>query len=168
MWVGGVWMAARGPDPAPAAAPEPGRKPAQPASDGSGPKPTSPTMPCSSGSKRPAPCETYHHNNRRRPTDHPQITRNDHRSYQNLAEGSALTTSPLEALRADRAPTGRRNRLHATFGTFATVALHKNLDDQVSHHIASPWDWQRSAGLRLPRALRQVRSADLTPPRGAP
>ncbi len=72
MWVGGVWMATRGPEPVPAAAPEPGRKPAQPGIGRIWPETNDSTMPCSSGSKRPAPCETHHHNNRRRPTDHPQ------------------------------------------------------------------------------------------------
>ncbi len=37
-------------------------------------RPTNPTMPCASGSKHGGPCETYHHNNRRRPTDHAPIT----------------------------------------------------------------------------------------------
>jgi len=79
MWVGGVAKSAtRGPGSDPAAAPKPGLKPAQPASDGFGPKPTTSTMPQANGSKRPAPCETYHDNNRRRPTGHGPTTPDDH------------------------------------------------------------------------------------------
>ncbi len=43
-------------------------------------------MPCFNGRRRPAPCETYHHNDRRRPTDHGPTTPDDHRPYQSFAK----------------------------------------------------------------------------------
>jgi hypothetical protein len=74
---GGVWMATRGSvRPGPAL----GRAHAGPA----GIRRLWPknqinlTMPRASGRKRPTPCETYHDNNRRRPTDHSPITPDDH------------------------------------------------------------------------------------------
>ena len=114
---GGVWMATRGPGPVPAAAPEPGLTPTQPASDGSGPKPTTSTMPQASGSKRTAPCETYHHNDRRRPTDHSPTTRDDHRPHQNFAKDQR---SPLR-----RSMRSVIQRLHVTRSAAFNRMQHK-------------------------------------------
>src|SRR5919202_3922254 len=119
MWVGGVAKSAtRGPEPVPAAAPEPGRKPAQPASDGSGPKPTTPPCPApAAASARPPVRRTTTTTGAGR-----QITRNDHRSYQNLAEDqrSPLRRSrhvpALTCSQALRPPTTTSRRYPASAG----------------------------------------------------